>query len=1378
MHADATRRHTARQQRAQRSFGRGKPAREPSASMNTKVNTKEIDVLSLAMDSGEPAVKRRRRVWLCNGGRAQSVFLEEGDIGDDVRRKAEPNMDDKQLSYVRLVTKDGTDIDLFEAVPGQAPKPKKRKRTAMLAKTKLPTARRKAKKAQKTTEADQTAKGGTTLTGADLAEPLRTAGERKLSFVVKTCLPDLAEFQMDVPADTRMADFRAMLSQKLCSVATFHSLELFTDRHPLPELDEASESKSLLGLFGTDPKDGSFELFVQPLAVEGTMPQNPQTEAGSFYAAFEACPAWQPFQCKQSDAGMSCYLSTLSMFKRLVSNELLRRRTLGHFRAVPDLDPDKVFEHSRLLFSMLLNHAADSDGSKEQWRVIDLKSLDGEMEVDWLQRVEEQTSEEGSGVPLMGRAWFLKRAPWLQAAWADCGEVAFWCLNSNGSGLGLLLVMVAHPNLPPFCSPGPIFRSSCRYPLATLQSECGRGEASFWQLIAAQVLGVTVHPCLTQGADGKVVVCSGMPPCSAGDVLLFQPCSGQEVSKCPHQLAREVRQHRERTGGTAEDTVSLATRAATEAVVICLDTSKSMSGKTGFDEDSAESESSDEVMEGWDATGPEDDSPAALDQALRLWTSNPSFLLFQRFLESGSPALRAVNAGLLLEETLRVERMKHRSENANFVRLATKHKGRFIDALLSSLQPQTLSEHPDESVPPAFRCAITQEIMADPVVAVDGFSYDRDAILQWFRLSGPPRSPMTGSILASAELTSNQNLKTQIAEWREAAARSRPGSFQIFYRGDVRGATEAWPGMLVETLRRHLADRLQAPTPVVVMKHQGRRLLDGQRLVEDCGVVRDDTVSVSVEFCGGVDNSEGSSPGMPLVVTVVWGRGPIQSEFRIAGGMNMSCQTLLFRLWVMSLQRGRPGRRPSESTLWFGLKDVGDGHREGHPLEFTRRIGDFAEQQALGGRYSNTVKLDWCRLYKHKKDRPDELTRLSCVKQLLDSFLNRVQAFGLPVDVGLLVFSSDVSLTCDPTAFSEDFRDQVQRARASGDTALYDAVEKAADALEAWQSKQDAEAANSKPALRIYVLSDGADTKSSTPCWRVAKRLQKAGIVLDAVHVGSCEMDDQLHALAKCTGGYVFRPKSIQEALRLHELEVVLHGPDRAPPTARPMVQGPGDLRKFGPRSYPVDRSDDGALPARRQPQQLTRRAISLETAIRQSEGQNGPEVPNPGPAPNSSGSPEAQLPVRRADRQRRLLREMRALMTQAHPNFDVYPCDEDLGFWRLVLAMDQEADLFTPYATGTWLLYVLFPPDYPERPPEVRFVTSIKHCNVNAYGRICHSILDRNYTTDTPMTEILRSVYGLILSPEKEDAIDVALALQCHNDPDGYRRAIAQHVQ
>ena len=32
-----------------------------------------------------------------------------------------------------------------------------------------------------------------------------------------------------------------------------------------------------------------------------------------------------------------------------------------------------------------------------------------------------------------------------------------------------------------------------------------------------------------------------------------------------------------------------------------------------------------------------------------------------------------------------------------------------------------------------FLCAITREVMDDPVLAADGFSYERDAIERWFR---------------------------------------------------------------------------------------------------------------------------------------------------------------------------------------------------------------------------------------------------------------------------------------------------------------------------------------------------------------------------------------------------------------------------------------------------------------------------------------------------------------------------------------------------------------------------------------------------------------------------------------------------------------------
>lgn len=48
-----------------------------------------------------------------------------------------------------------------------------------------------------------------------------------------------------------------------------------------------------------------------------------------------------------------------------------------------------------------------------------------------------------------------------------------------------------------------------------------------------------------------------------------------------------------------------------------------------------------------------------------------------------------------------------------------------------------------------------------------------------------------------------------------------------------------------------------------------------------------------------------------------------------------------------------------------------------------------------------------------------------------------------------------------------------------------------------------------------------------------------------------------------------------------------------------------------------------------------------------------------------------------------------------------------------------------------------------------------IYHCNVNSSGRICHSVFDRNYTTDTSIGIILSCLYGLLLEPEPDDPLD-----------------------
>ncbi|KAG2431713.1 hypothetical protein HXX76_009212 [Chlamydomonas incerta] len=78
---------------------------------------------------------------------------------------------------------------------------------------------------------------------------------------------------------------------------------------------------------------------------------------------------------------------------------------------------------------------------------------------------------------------------------------------------------------------------------------------------------------------------------------------------------------------------------------------------------------------------------------------------------------------------------------------------------------------PDD-MPPLFLCPITQDVMEDPVVAADGFSYERAAIEQWIASStaagrAAPRSPMTNLAFEHKSLIPNRVLKSQIVAWRE-----------------------------------------------------------------------------------------------------------------------------------------------------------------------------------------------------------------------------------------------------------------------------------------------------------------------------------------------------------------------------------------------------------------------------------------------------------------------------------------------------------------------------------------------------------------------------------------------------------------------------------
>jgi hypothetical protein len=83
-----------------------------------------------------------------------------------------------------------------------------------------------------------------------------------------------------------------------------------------------------------------------------------------------------------------------------------------------------------------------------------------------------------------------------------------------------------------------------------------------------------------------------------------------------------------------------------------------------------------------------------------------------------------------------------------------------------------LSERLLSSTPPDFICPITSCLMSDPVIAADGFTYERTAVERWIAQSS--RSPMTGAPLTTTTLVPNHALRSQISA-HSSSGRHRGG---------------------------------------------------------------------------------------------------------------------------------------------------------------------------------------------------------------------------------------------------------------------------------------------------------------------------------------------------------------------------------------------------------------------------------------------------------------------------------------------------------------------------------------------------------------------------------------------------------------------------
>jgi len=132
---------------------------------------------------------------------------------------------------------------------------------------------------------------------------------------------------------------------------------------------------------------------------------------------------------------------------------------------------------------------------------------------------------------------------------------------------------------------------------------------------------------------------------------------------------------------------------------------------------------------------------------------------------------------------------------------------------------------------------------------------------------------------------------------------------------------------------------------------------------------------------------------------------------------------------------------------------------------------------------------------------------------------------------------------------------------------------------------------------------------------------------------------------------------------------------------------------------------------------------------------------------------------------QKRIQKELVDLRRDAPLNCSAGPAGDDLFRWEGIIVGPDD----TPYAGGIFNLNIMFPVDYPFKPPTISFATQIYHPNINQSGAICLDILKKEWSPALTISKVLLSVCSLLSDPNPDDPLMPDIANQYKLDKEAY---------
>lgn len=119
-------------------------------------------------------------------------------------------------------------------------------------------------------------------------------------------------------------------------------------------------------------------------------------------------------------------------------------------------------------------------------------------------------------------------------------------------------------------------------------------------------------------------------------------------------------------------------------------------------------------------------------------------------------------------------------------------------------------------------------------------------------------------------------------------------------------------------------------------------------------------------------------------------------------------------------------------------------------------------------------------------------------------------------------------------------------------------------------------------------------------------------------------------------------------------------------------------------------------------------------------------------------------------------------------------PMDTNIMVWQAVIFGPDD----TPWEGGTFKLVLEFSEDYPNKAPQVRFVTKMFHPNIYNDGQICLDILQNQWSPIYDISAILTSIQSLLCDPNPSSPANSEASRLYNENRREYNRRVREIVE